>query len=391
MLTLGATLRDTKTPQLLAVAMNPDESYALVAVVKRTYAFASEPAPKLTLSDEQVPIRTLPDLDLHTKEYRDDVDALPPKGATDVVVMGTAHARTPTREILIAVAAGNIARQLRVTGERRAHVGADGAVRFSAAEPFELLELEDRAAYGGYDEDAQDALDPLPADLRVQLAGNKPPALYAYARNPVGRAYFIDHERRRADGALLPRVEDPGDPLTPDRFFVPRAEAWIDAPIPGRLGWVHPARYPRLGRIAGGLLSSDAPTRPIRESTLGDGDDLPALRERAPSSRPHPRFLQGAAPGLAAERLRGDELCILKNLHRAEAELRFSLPGEAPRASIRPPGLKALTPSFVLNTLRFEPDQSRVSLTWVAAVPSAGPASRDYLRSMALELTWAKL
>ncbi len=376
----------------------------LACAVKRTYSL--DESGKLSLADEQVPLVFFQDfertVDGDLRALLDDSDMLPVKEATDVVLHGSAHARSRTRELHVGLAVSGFARRLLVTGERHVEVSADGAPRFSSPEPFEKLALAHTVAYGGYDAHAHDLLDPPPPppapspldrelgpDLRTAQPPPRYPGVFAYPRNHAGVGYFIDVDRRRADGAALPQVEDPEDLLTPARLFVPSPTAWIDGPIPGSFGWVAPAWYPRLVRCAGPLFPVDVPPRPLREAALGDGDDL--LGPFAPIGVMHPRALQGAAPGLARERLRGDEPVVLENLHAQRAELRFRLPGEAPRFVMRPPELKAMTPRAILQTLRIEPDRDRVILTWIGVLPLAAPPPVEFVERTEFAVTWSRL
>jgi hypothetical protein len=363
---------------------------ALACVVKRTYAIGK--GGKLTLADEQAPLITDPEVELDEYEEHkllaDDTDIGPPKEVTDVVVLGSAHAAEPVRELFVAVAVSGFARRLLVTGERRVEVRPDGTVRISPAERFQRVPLGYEVAYGGYDEYAQYRIAP-PTQEELNLLGPRPFGIFAYPRNSAGRAYFLDLDRQRADGALMPQVEDPLDALIPERFFVPRPKAWIDAPVPGALGWLHHAWYPRFVRFAGPLLEHDPPARPIREIDLGGGDDLadPAHIE---DGRMHPRALQGAAPGLARERLRGDEPIVLQNLHPTIPDLRFNLPGEVPVFSLSPPDVKAFSPKPVLQTVRIEPDLGRISLVWCGAVPILAQVDEEFLDRCELDVTWTR-
>jgi hypothetical protein len=375
--------------QTIALVRDPSSNAsALACVVKRSYAIGA--GGRLSLADEQVPLLADPELliDEHDSYARllDDTDLAYPKQATDVVLRGLAHSKDRTRELYVALAVGSNARRLRVSGERTAEVRADGTVRFSSAEPFESSPIAYDVAYGGYDDHAHFALHP-PTEEEVNRLG-RPVGLFAYPRNSAGRAYFVDVDRRRADGARLPLVEDPSDPLVPERFFVPRATAWIDAPIPGALGWLHHAWYPRFVRFVGPLLAHDPPAHPPREIALGEVDladpaelDVGVL---------HPRALQGAAPGLSRERLRGDELVILSNLHPTIADLRFELPGEAPRMVMRPPDVKAFTPKPVLQTVRLEPEDGLVVLTWCGVVPILSRVDEAFLSRCELGVSWAR-
>jgi hypothetical protein len=372
-----AAVRDPATGRVL-----------LVGCAKRTYALADDG--RLTLADEQASLVGVPELGLDEDDayavLLDDTDVCAPKVATDVVVMdATAFSRERTRELYVAVAAGASARRLRVVGERVAEVRPDGAVRFSSPEAFTEAKIGWDAAYGGYDDHAHRTLAPPTATER--LARCMPLGLFAYPRNSFGRAYFVDVDRRRADGARLPLVEEPGDPLVPERFFVPRPAAWLDAPLAAGLGWQHHAWFPRAVRSVSPFLAFDPPERPVREIALGEGDDLPDTA-RLERGALHPRALQGAAAGLSRERLRGDELVILSSLHPRVADLRFALPGETPRITLRPPAVKAFTPPPVLQTVRVDPAAGRVTLTWCAAVPLLARVDEDFLAECDLAVEW---
>lgn len=393
------------SPTTLAVAIDPRAGHLLlVCVVKRTYVLR-QGRPKL--ADEQVAIVDEPVLEVDAHgglvTLVDDTDVSAPKELTDVVVMGSAHSPTKVRELYAAVAVGDVAKRVRVSGERRADVSPDGAVRFSSAEAFTRAPLSYALAYGGYDGHAHDLLEPITADELAFLEAEAPgtaraQGLFSYGRNPVGRAFFLDLERPRADGALLPRIEDPADPLVPERFFVARPEVWLDAPVPGGLGWLRHDAYPRLLRLVGPIIPMEH-ERPPREASLPGGDDLLELQrlDRTEGEHPlagggvdgpliHPRALQGASPGLAARRLRGNESVILRGLHPTVADLRTELPGETPKVRLTPPGLKTMAPKPVLQTVRFEPDAGRFSLTWAAAVPLAAHPDDAFLAETLLEV-----
>jgi hypothetical protein len=362
---------------------------ALACVAKRTYTI--DASGRLALADEQAPLTVDPEVELDAygghKFLCDDTDLGPPKDATDVVFTGAAYAEGRAAEVFAALVVGSFARRLRVCGERRAEVRPDGSVRFSSPERFERVEMSYERAYGGYDEHAHWKIDPPKPEEIVRFG--RPVGLFAYPRNSAGAAYFIDVDRPRADGARLPQIEDPGDLLLPERFFVASPRAWIDAPLPGALGWLHHAWYPRMFRYAGPILAHDPPARPIREIALGEGDDLADVQPLDPGTI-HPRALQGSAPGLARARLRGDEPVILQHLHPQIADLRFALPGEAPLFTLRPPDVKTFQPKPVLQTVRIEPDAGRVSLTWCGTVPLASRVDEDFLDACELEVSWAR-
>lgn len=376
--------------QAVGCAKSTDGKLWLVCVAKRTYSFARG---KLRLADEQEPVVEEPDIEVddhgRMRILRDDMDLFPPKVATDVVVTGRAYAPGgKAREAMVGVAVGRSARVLRVLGERRVEVSIEGEVRFSEPEPFESVPLSWELAYGGYDAYAHDELDPPRRrnGRRIEPSPRQE-GVFAYPRNKVGRGYFIDVDRDRADGELLPQIEDPGDPLTPRRFLVPSPKAWLDAPVPGGFGWVAHTWYPRMMRLMGAFLEHAPPIRAIREMAFADGVDLkgPFVKNQV-----LPRGQQGAAPGLAVERLRGDELVILQGLVWEQAETRFQLPGERPRMEVRlPRAPKVFTPEeVVLQTVRINAERRTVALSWGAALRLLGNMGSEHVAHTQIDLRW---
>lgn len=374
------------------VAQPGTRTMFLACIARRTYVFTA--AGKVSVADVQTPLTIDPVLSDHPIDacaaLEDDTDLCAPKEMTDIIFRGAACPPKKTRECFIAVALGKVARRFRVTGERRAEVAADGTVKFTAAESFERLDITPANAYGGYDELAQDRLAP-PLKEHIYLLGHKPVGLFAYPRNSGGAAYFIDIERRRADGARLPSIEDPSDSLLPERFFVPVPEAWLDAPIAALTGFLPHAAYPRFVRYFGDRLPHLPPLRKIREIELGCGNDLGDLSPLG-QGEIHPRALQGASPGFALERLRGDELGILQNLVPEAEQVRLSLPGEGPRFSLGIPDVKKVfEPKPVLQTVRIDAAEKRLSLTWCAVVPLLARPQQGFLDDCDLGVEWGRI
>ncbi len=397
-----------RVTELLHVTQQPETGRQLLTfVTKRTYALDRKGGgARLCLADEQVPLVLFPELEGEegATTLVEDADFLAPKALTDLVLTGSAFSPSPVRERYVALAVGDAARRFRVVGERRAEVSPAGAVKFPTPEPFTELRLGWEHAYGGYDEHARTLLAPPDADAYVGEDGDvEPPVkqrgVFAYPRNGVGAGYFVDLDRSRADGARLPRIEDPSDLLTPERFFVPSPLHWIDAPVSAGFGWQHYAWYPRLVRAVGPVLPFVPPSKPLREVTLGCGDDLPELVALDWSggfsadqlAKGRARGLQGAAPGLSTK-LRGDELVILQGLDRARDELSFSLPGEAPQIELRVPELaRTFSPAVRLQTVRLAMERGLVSLTWVAAVPLAARPDDDWLERCRVRVAFRSL
>jgi hypothetical protein len=317
----------------------------------------------------------------------EEPDAVGPKPATDVVVRGSAHSPRPESAWEVAVAVGRSVRLLRAVGERRVTMKG-GRARFTRPLATTRVSLDWRFAYGGYDAHAQEELRPPPSaiDFIHGREGVRKQGIFAYPRNRVGRGYFVDVDRARADGTALPQIEDAAELLLPERLFVPRPRAWIDAPLPGGLGWVLHSWYPRIARIVGDVLAFRPSRRPIRETTFADGGDLLTPRARGEISA---RVMQAAAPGLAVERLRGDELTILRGLSPTDEEIRFQLPGEQPRITLRPPGVRRLfEPEPVLQTVRVDTDAQTLSLTWCGPVRLAAPLSEGEIEDCRARVAW---
>lgn len=375
--------------QKVALVRQADTTFALAGVVKRTYTFSSSSRARLDVADMQVALREHPHMDLAgPTELFDDSDLVPPKVATDVVVLGHAHAPNGAKETFVAVAVGKMARRLSVIGERHVEVRPDGTVHFTPTASFTRVPLSPRVAYGGYDVWAQERLEPVPRVLAESMS--KPvTGLYAYPRNHLGVGWFVDVDRFRADGAVLPQIEDPSDPILPSNLFVPSVKQWIDAPISASLGWIHHRNYPRMHRMVGSMVPHAPPEKPIREATFADGKDL--LETWTPNgSGVHPRAFSGAAPGLAVEHLRGNELVILDNLHEKFGHIEFTLPNEWPTMILKPPDVKAIEVNPVLQTVRIEPDENRISLTFCGVIPLMAPAMRSFVERVEMGVTWKK-
>ncbi|MEQ9321941.1 MAG: DUF2169 domain-containing protein [Polyangiaceae bacterium] len=380
------------TEKIWAVT-HPDGRHSLAGFVKRTYRFDGG---ALSIADEQDPIAEGPDAVLDDDgemiDLRDDTDLVAPKACTDVVVHGTVVLDEPATEQRISVAAGRSVRVLQLHGPRRVEIGRDGRVRFSSPERFERLALDAAHAYGGHDRQAQRLLAPWldPYDEAAGPAAPRSVGTYAYPRNAAGCGYFIDVDRIRADGTPLPQIEDPQDRLRPASFFVPDAEHWMDAPIAANLGWVPHMCYPRIVRLVGPVLPSVS-EQSARESTFPDGEDL---GEPSPvgAGRVHPRAIQGAAPGLATERLRRDELVCLEGMVPDHPSLRFYLPGERPKMELLVPELdRPLSVEPVLQTLRIDLDRRCLSLTWCGAMRLATLVPEEQVEGCRVSSSWRRL
>jgi hypothetical protein len=133
-----------------------------------------------------------------------EVDELPPRTGTDVIVLGDAVSRTPTIATRVAVLVGPYDVQLDVFGDR-VWEGLAAALIPSSPVPFKRMPLTWARAFGG---SAQGEYGPIP-----------------HYKNPEGRGYYLSPAE--AKGQPLPNVERAG--------VVP-IKAWDDRPDPAGLG-----------------------------------------------------------------------------------------------------------------------------------------------------------
>jgi hypothetical protein len=233
------------------------------------------------------------------------------KPATDVVLVGHAHARGQL-EVSVGLRVGPVSKSLVVRGDRT-WVKVAGSIRPTKPHPFQRIPLRWERAFGGWDR--RDPDKPVP-----------------FWPNPVGLGYHPDGSRFE-EGLRLPNLEDPGAPL----------ESWGQVVPSVGFGFTMPNWKPRLG-LAG---TYDAKWLEDRMPLL------PADFDR--------RFFNAAPAGLVGH-LRGDEPVAVTGA-TAHGQLGFPLPG------LRPPQLlcqlmhsKDVLVETRLDTVVIDTDRMRVLL-----------------------------
>jgi hypothetical protein len=284
------------------------------------------------------------------------------KAAADIVVSGSAYSPPgkPTTRMHVSLEVGDYKKQILVWGDRTARIDAAGRVGFYGPAPFTEMPLTWQNAYGGIDYEVPiDPDDPNinGAALEVDLPG-------LYPRNPVGKGYVVMPTEREVP---LPNLEDPSDPLTPDRLLVRDPKRWFLQPLSWCYEWMHPLMFPRCALFAPHTDAwfpgpEDDGLSEVRRRYLMPGYRT-MMAKRNVLEGPHPTFLQEASHGLSAV-LRGDELVRVRGMHPTHYELAFRLPGRPPIEAILETGRVRAEPR--LTVLRIEPDRERVMLTWAA-------------------------
>jgi hypothetical protein len=297
----------------------------LVVVVKATYHLPRRGRP--LLSEEQTPVDLTGTYHGEPGEssYRFEPEVAPLKLATDVVLVGHAHAgRRPLPQLDVGLCVGAVTKVVRVFGDRWWFRQA-GMVVPSDPRPFELMPLLYERAFGGWDRTPED-----PAQHTVE------------ARNPVGVGYHHPKWGVPAEGSPLPNLERPDQLIT----------GYADAPAPSGFGFIGPDWLPRRGYA-------------------GTYDEA-WTRERFPLlPRDFDRWFYSGVPTdqMVPGYLWGNEPVTLFNVV-PEGRLDFELPGEpGPTCELRLQDGTTSTRVAPLDTLIIDTDANRVTLLWRVHFP----------------------
>jgi hypothetical protein len=161
-------------------------------------------------------------------------DLVPFKQATDVVFIARACAPRgiPVAELTAAVEIEGFHKAIRVIGSRQCHHRKDKSPLFSEPEPFTQMEIRYEKAYGGWD---RKSVPDLP---------------FAYPRNPLGTGMALTNSPEVIEGLPLPNLEDPQDPLTPERLVLEE---------PSRSPWPGSSNCPALTSVSTTALRRGLP------------------------------------------------------------------------------------------------------------------------------------
>lgn len=244
------------------------------------------------------------------------------KACCDVLFRAQAHAPggKPVKTLDVAAQVGSMMKAIHVVGDRRWEKDLL-FVRHSEPEPFTTMPLHYGRAFGGC----------------VSYTSGGDSLSEAYMPNPVGTGYSQRKEHASLHGMLLPNLEVPGRPLQrPD------------------------TQYPALA------LSAVARNFYPRYSYAGSYDQhwrdeiAPFLPEDFDE-----RFFQCAPEDQQIPFPHGGEQVRLINMMPDRAEVHFRLPQlEGVRVRVLDRQLKVTELDAKPDTLFFEPDHARLSVTW---------------------------
>jgi hypothetical protein len=307
------------------MGLEPSGRELLVVVIKGTFVLPAQGEP-VRLHEQQLPL-VLADTFSGEPGFSaplHEVDFAPRKPACDVLLNGSAYA-PPGRAVTrtrVGLQLGPISKFFDVVGPR-VWLAQAGTVHASQPQPFARLPLSYDVAFGGLDNESPD-----PADHD------------AYAANPAGQGFRRQLKSANLHGRPLPNTEVPGQPVSsPTGAYAPMAFGPL-----GR-GWPQRARY--AGTYDQTWLDDHFPFLPP------DFDERYYQAAPADQQMPHPQQpLPVRLTNLTPDGLREFTLPYF------EAPIHV-FPKRGPRED------------FVarLDTIHFEPDLDRFTMSWRIARP----------------------
>jgi hypothetical protein len=302
------------------MGLEPSGRELLVVVIKGTFILP-KPGETLRLHDEQLPL-VMADTFTGQPGFSaplQEVDFAPRKHQCDVLLTGSAHAPggRPVTRTQVALSVGRMCKTIDVVGPRVWQAGLTG-IRASDPQAFVRQPVSYDQAFGGVDQ-----------------ASDDPREHDAFMRNPVGKGFHKQLKSEWVDGQPLPGTEKPGEPVNwPSDAYEPMAF--------GPLGRVWQQRACHGGTYDQQWLDNEFPFLPK------DFDE---------------RYFQ-AAPLDQQIALPREPLDIsLLNL-TPDGVRRFTLPNFEAPVHIFPKNGEREDGMAQLDTIVFEPDEERFSLTW---------------------------
>ncbi|NML16534.1 DUF2169 family type VI secretion system accessory protein [Azohydromonas caseinilytica] len=307
------------------MGLEPSGRELLVVVVKGTFVLP-KPGEAVRLHDTQLPL-VMADTFSGEPGFSapvQEVDFAPRKPACDVLLNGSAYAPggRPVARVPVGLRVGTMHKHFEVVGDRVWEARL-AEVRPSAPKPFVRQPISYDVAFGGADRESED-----PAEHD------------AYLPNPVGRGWRKHLKNAWVDGRPLPSTEAPGEPVTwPAGRYRPMAFGPL-----GR-GWPARARY--AGTYDDHWLAEVFPFLPA------DFDERYYQAAPADQQLPVPKApLDVTLVNLTPDGLRS-----------------FVLPHFEAPVHVFPRRGAREDLTATLDTLVFEPDQERFTMSWRVARP----------------------
>ncbi|MDH5546764.1 MAG: DUF2169 domain-containing protein [Gammaproteobacteria bacterium] len=313
-----------ESPFAPAITLFADENGvdALYVVIKATFTYNGV----ISIAEEQIPPQMEDEFWGEPVEssikYASEMHLTKP--STDIIVIGHAYAPPgkKVQQMDCGIKVGNYAKALRVFGDRYWQ-----GMQISEPEPFDKMPLIYENAFGG-----------AYITHEKNDKGEKVEKHMLHEINPVGRGYR-KLGKEAVNGEKLPNIEDP-------RKLIKLPG---DKPPPAGMGFLSPTWKPRVefaGTYDEAWQKSRAPYLPK------DFDN---------------RFFNAAAPELTCkEYLKGGEMVMMIGLS-PDGPKKFALPVVNLDCAVKIAG-GTEKPDTNLETIVFEPDESRFCMTWRAKV-----------------------
>jgi hypothetical protein len=368
---------------------DPSGANILAVLVKATYVLL--PDGRVLESKQQLPLNDalVPDPD-DPRLLADDTDLYPHKLATDVVLKGHAYAPGPRPKFGVALRVEAASKIVQVVGDRRCTLTRAGGIVFSPPEPVTKVPLRYDRAYGGEDAAATakhgNPYEELARYLAPELAALRP-SYWSYPRNPAGRGFLVEGTAEAVERVELPNLEDPLDPLTPERLVCGRLERWPRMPLPQAMAWVSGGWFPRLAYF-GFVPEHEPPEQPIAEVVRGHAP-ADILEDKPIVDKLDFRATNGASLGLQLPYLQGGEEIELSNLHPSAARVAFRLPKARPQIWTDGRNGKLSETKPVIHSVIIEPDEGRFSIVWRGSAPALRPYMPEELEKMPFLVRWS--
>lgn len=307
------------------MGLEPSGRELLVVVIKGTFVLP-KPGEQVRLHDEQLPLIMA---DTFTGEpgfsapvY--DIDFAPRKRACDVLLVGSAHApegRQVTR-LRVGLRVGPMEKTFDVVGDRVWQAGLTG-ISASAPQPFTKMQISYDVAFGGADRNSEDESEHD-----------------AYLPNPVGRGWHKHLKNDWVDGTPLPNTEEIGKAVG---FPTDKHKPMAFGPL-GR-GWPQRARF--AGTYDQQWLDDVFPFLPK------DFDE---------------RYYQAAPEDQQVPVPKGPMEVVLSGF-TPDGVRQFVLPHFEAPVHVFPKRGEREDLTATLDTIAFEPDHGRFTMSWRVARP----------------------
>ncbi len=253
-----------------------------------------------------------------------EVDFAPKKHRCDVLLVGSAHAPSgrPVERVGVGVKVGAMQKSFAVVGPRVWHATM-ASLRPGNSQPFVTQTISYDVAFGGVDNRHDD-----------------PDKHAAYMLNPAGKGFHRHLNSEWLDGAPMPSTEQFNAAITaPDQHYVPQSFGPI-----GR-GWESRSQF--AGTYDQHWIDEIFPFLPP------DFDE---------------RYYQSAPLDQQIDFLRGGEEVVLANL-TPSGKVNFQIPTIDVPVYFFPRKGDHIEQKAVIDTVVFEPDAARFTMTWRTHLP----------------------